>query len=450
MLLLLTVAVLLLLAPLLLARPRFLPVIVLLSYTVFGAIPIFRIGTFLVLPYHVTVIYAAGIMLVILFSGHPTSYATVPRVLLRFVLLYGIFLGVLAVSAAAVGTFEARFLLQSYIANLAVAGIVALSVRTAGDLRLAVRVLLIVTIIGGVLGILQAVFGPKFAPAYFGYGSDWRNISRPIVGYGSQPYSYGLSMLVGVIPAATLLAGRPGRRTVDAGGRFNRLPLAAAGAGLIGLVLSGGRSSWLGVVVGMFYVLSSLRFQRFLKPFIAGTAAAIAAAVFFTFVVPVEAFVKQYEAFFAGDLLTFVVAVRLALAAGGLELLSRNPLFGIGLGEFRLEVASVLPDVVSQITTAPHAVLLGILVENGLIGLALYLAILVYAFRTARPLPGEEEDDLRLIGIGLRATLLAYSVDALFHNYFFDNHLWYLVGLMLAVGTLQVKRRHSVPSSRPS
>jgi len=71
---------------------------------------------------------------------------------------------------------------------------------------------------------------------------------------------------------------------------------------------------------------------------------------------------------------------RTKLISGGLELFAQRPLQGYGSGSFQTEYRRHSQTSVENATAASHTIPVTVAAEQGLIGLALYVALLVAAF----------------------------------------------------------------------
>lgn len=138
--------------------------------------------------------------------------------------------------------------------------------------------------------------------------------------------------------------------------------------------------------------------------------------------------------------------IRVVFWKNSLDLIAERPVFGYGTGGFAKAYGDrfAMPELGWRglPTADPHNQYLFIAVENGLVGLAVFIAILVAAFREARG-PGVYR------GI-VRGMLLAWCVSSLFNSHFRtfpEGHLiWLMVGAMLA----RVPRNVPAGSTQPA
>jgi O-antigen ligase len=117
------------------------------------------------------------------------------------------------------------------------------------------------------------------------------------------------------------------------------------------------------------------------------------------------------------------------------ELIARRPLFGHGTGSFRTAYGELVrgrPGLYGRRTHDPHNQYLNIASELGLVGLAVFLAILVAAFRRPCPPPW------RLLALGV---LASWCTTSLFSSHFSTfnegRFVWLWLGALLAHGPRQ-------------
>ncbi len=113
-----------------------------------------------------------------------------------------------------------------------------------------------------------------------------------------------------------------------------------------------------------------------------------------------------------------------------LALIRERPVFGYGTGSFGAvyseRVRQRYDDWRGDPGTDPHNQYLMILTENGLVGLAAFLAVIVLAFRASIRSP----DGYRWIALG---ALLAWSLTSLFNSHFRTFPEGHLIALLLGV-----------------
>jgi O-antigen ligase len=123
------------------------------------------------------------------------------------------------------------------------------------------------------------------------------------------------------------------------------------------------------------------------------------------------------------------------------ELYVHRPLRGWGMGSYAALYAHVHPPVARRLpftadlrTTHPHNEFVRVATEQGLVGLLLYVAILLYAFRVSYVRLRGQPFRTRLVGYALWAGTLTFVVQASFGKapmgWSFSSSYWILVGIL--------------------
>jgi len=129
------------------------------------------------------------------------------------------------------------------------------------------------------------------------------------------------------------------------------------------------------------------------------------------------------------------ISSRLYLWKSGWDMFLNGPWLGHGLGGFAelfetyRRAAPVEPGLDVRFTPWPHNVLIEILVEKGLAGLAAFLALLALALTNLTAKPREDFKQVRRAAVFLLLTLIATG--------FFDSttkRIWYLPSLLYVMG----------------
>lgn len=197
--------------------------------------------------------------------------------------------------------------------------------------------------------------------------------------------------------------------------------------------ISTSRSAYAALVcVALVWSIGLLGWRRL--PFVAGTMVVLIAMAFVlsqTLRERVQQGVDEVRNYQSSTELTSA-GVRVVFWKNTMSLIAERPVFGYGTGSF----AKAYNDRFAKPelgwrgwpTTDPHNQYLFIAVENGLLGLAVFVAILVAAFKEACG-PGVYR------GV-VRGMLLAWCVSSLFNSHFRtfpEGHLiWLFAGAMLA------------------
>ena len=113
----------------------------------------------------------------------------------------------------------------------------------------------------------------------------------------------------------------------------------------------------------------------------------------------------------------------------------KNPVLGVGLGNFTAERAIVDP---TGMTAPPHNSYLMAWVEGGLVSLALYLAIFFGTFRALRGLERDYEARFGPLGMGwlvsaMRTTLIGFLFFSFFADMWLHIFFYIILGMCLAV-----------------
>jgi O-antigen ligase len=143
---------------------------------------------------------------------------------------------------------------------------------------------------------------------------------------------------------------------------------------LAGLVTSFSQSSIAALVLGLA-VLAAYRWTLRWTLYVAGALIAIAVAV--VLLAPSSA---HFGLNGSGGSANNATTGRAKLIEGGLELFADRPLQGYGSGSFQKQYESHSKASVENATSASHTIPITVAAEQGIVGLALYVALLVVAF----------------------------------------------------------------------
>lgn len=125
------------------------------------------------------------------------------------------------------------------------------------------------------------------------------------------------------------------------------------------------------------------------------------------------------------------------------QLVARRPLAGWGMGSFAATYPSFKPPLAAKLPftsdvrpTHPHNEFIRIASEQGMVGLLLYLGILTFAFAASYMGLRRKPLKLRLVGYGMWAGALAFTVQQAFGkapmHWSFAANYWILLGVMAA------------------
>jgi len=196
-----------------------------------------------------------------------------------------------------------------------------------------------------------------------------------------------------------------------------------------GLLTTLSQSSFAALLLGLA-VLTWLRFgARFV---IAPALAGLAAAAVLIFAFPGALGLNDFDSKSLDD----ATSGRFELMDGGLDLAREQPLIGWGSGSFNTEYRRAEHASGREATSASHTIPITVAAEQGVIGLALYVALLVLAFR--RLLKGARSRPVRAaIAAGFAALVLHTWLYAAFLE---DPVTWTLLALGSALAAPVVAR----------
>ena len=141
------------------------------------------------------------------------------------------------------------------------------------------------------------------------------------------------------------------------------------------------------------------------------------------------------------------VNLRLEFYENSLHLAKSNPVLGSGIGSFGLKYRQLIEGKEQKFTANPHNEYVMLLVQNGVLGLALFLAFFGVAWRATRSMIGLDQ------AFG-QAVLTVYMVVCLVNSLMLDttegNLFGFLMGLILAGAGNSIKADHDVTTSEVS
>jgi O-antigen ligase len=241
------------------------------------------------------------------------------------------------------------------------------------------------------------------------------------IGLNQDPNELGLILALGLPMAWYLSLSHPQRRLRWMWALY--LPLA-----FTGILLTASRGAVLAALVGLTIIPWTQRHLR-LRTKAALYALAICSLALASSLVP-ETSLDRIRSTRA-DLEAGFFGGRIHIWRAGLEVAREHPLVGVGAGAFPAAVASKLPWGRSS-----HQTLLEILVEQGIVGLLLFLTMVAAAIKPLRHLPPLE----RRLWIVLLASL---AVGSLSLHVGYRKYSWFVLGLLAP----QVAQRLTRPMS---
>jgi|GEM_PF-7051475 len=188
--------------------------------------------------------------------------------------------------------------------------------------------------------------------------------------------------------------------------------------GLVGavLVVTFSRSAWIGacVALALLYVKSPVASWRYY----------ILAGIAFTAIVMITFFRGIFDTFILRITEDFSAVARIELMRAGFVSTIKNPVFGLGLGNFAVTWKDVLWN------PSTHNLFLKVSSETGVPGLILFIAALI---RLVSPAFGKPVATSGLIALGI----LAVVVQSIAVEYLSAKHFWIAAALVLAAARLE-------------
>lgn len=213
------------------------------------------------------------------------------------------------------------------------------------------------------------------------------------------------------------------------------------------IMLTGSRGGSLAVATSLLYVIWHSRYR--LRNLILVTLLVLPLAVFVP-VSPIHRFLHPRERGFSTE------EFRLQAWMAGLRMFETHPLFGVGLGNFKILMPKYADSGV-QIDTIAHNSYVEYLAELGPAGLFLFVAIAYCAFRSLRKVRRRTRSTspssvLYVTALALESGLLGYMVGAFFLSAEYEKLFWVIIFLSICLPGLvrrtereMVLRRHVVP-----
>ncbi len=124
---------------------------------------------------------------------------------------------------------------------------------------------------------------------------------------------------------------------------------------------------------------------------------------------------------------------RTKLIEGGLELFAKRPLQGYGSGSFQTEYQRHSKTTAENATSASHTIPITVAAEQGIVGLALYVALLVLAFVVLFRGAGRSPPRIALAGCFAALVLHTFT----YADFLEDPLTWTLLGIGVALSSTQ-------------
>jgi O-antigen ligase len=218
--------------------------------------------------------------------------------------------------------------------------------------------------------------------------------------------------------------------TVVLWGRERRVQLGGAAVLawlLAGLVTSFSQSSIAALLVGLA-VLAAWRWDVRATVYVAVAVAAVAAV--FVLSAPSS---LHFGVNGTGGSANNATSGRAKLVSGGLKLFAERPLAGYGSGSFETEYKRHGKNTALNATSASHTIPVTVAAEQGIVGLALYLALLLVALMTL--FSGAGRSPPRIAIAACFAALILHTW--VYADFLEDPLTWTLLGMGVAFGAMR-------------
>jgi O-antigen ligase len=239
-----------------------------------------------------------------------------------------------------------------------------------------------------------------------------------------DPNYLAFSLLLG-LPLAFLLAFRAGAPRWE-----RQYALACAAVMLFAFLLSSSRGGFLALGVALpFAVWRSPYRSRWVA-----LGMVVALLVIALPGSPLSRFMDPSH----GDLESH--RIRLALLEAGLRMFWENLWIGVGVGNYRNEVARYATDPEAELRHVAHNTYVEVAGEQGVPGILLFVSILVLAFRGLRKVRQSAADNtgsvVYVAAHGLEIALAGACVGMLFLSTLYARLLWFLIFLVIPLQSL--------------
>ncbi len=194
---------------------------------------------------------------------------------------------------------------------------------------------------------------------------------------------------------------------------------------LLGLITSFSQSSIAALLLGMA-VLAAYRWD--VRATVYVTVALIAIAAVFVLSAPPS---LHFGLNGSGGSTSNATSGRTKLISGGLELLADRPLYGYGSGSFETEYKrhGRTSTTAANATSASHTIPMTVAAEQGIIGLAVYIALLIAAFAVLFTGAGRSPPRIALAACFAALVLHTWT----YADFLEDPITWTLLGIGVAV-----------------
>jgi O-antigen ligase len=231
-----------------------------------------------------------------------------------------------------------------------------------------------------------------------------------------DPNIYGRFLAIVMIAVTTVVLWARHRREVLIGAGLLAWLLA-------GLITSFSQSSIAALLLGMT-VLAASRWDARATLYVAGALLAVVVVVVLAAPPSLHFGLKG-----SGGSTSNATSGRTKLISGGLELFADRPLYGYGSGSFETEYRRHGNASAANATSASHTIPITVAAEQGIIGLAVYVALLIAAFATL--LRGAGRSPPRMAIAACFAALVLHTWT--YADFLEDPITWTLLGIGVAL-----------------
>lgn len=275
------------------------------------------------------------------------------------------------------------------------------------------RALLQAYVLGGCVAAIITIHNYLSGADYlsgFGWAAPLDTGAARFAALNQDPNELGLTLALGLPMAWYISLSQPHRRIAWLWQLY--LPLA-----IPAILLTGSRGSFLTMLVALMIIPLTqerlrLRTKAALYALAAGSLVLAGSVVPSTSLERLGSTRADIEAGYFGG--------RGRIWRAGLEVAREHPIVGVGAGAFEVALE---PTLLRE--RAAHQVLLSILVEDGIVGLCLFLAMAVAALKPLRQLPPLQRRFSTILFLALAIGSLSLSWD---HR----KQLWFVLGILAA------------------
>jgi O-antigen ligase len=254
-----------------------------------------------------------------------------------------------------------------------------------------------------------------------------------------DPSIYGRFLAIVMIAVTTVVLWSRRRRDVLVGAGVLLWLLA-------GLITSFSQSSIAALLLGLV-VLAAYRWDVRATAYVTGALVAIAAVV--ALLAPPSLHLGLHG---SGGSTSNATSGRTKLVSGGLELFGDSPLYGYGSGSFETEYKRHGNATAANATSASHTIPITVAAEQGIVGFAVYVALLIAAFAVLFRGAGRSPPRTQSGGAGgwpafpFRLAIAACFAALVLHTWAYADFLedpitWTLLGIGIALARGSVREK---------